>query len=151
MPRIRGIDAARAATIPGVLGVFTGADCLADGLAAIPHDPLPKTRHDMKLTGPGGGALFIGPHLLLPVDKARHVGEAVAMVVAETVARRSTPPRRSTVDYAVLPGRLPFGGRHGAGRAGDLGRGAGQYCWSTPSFGNRAATDRAFAARRPRA
>ena len=34
--------------MPGVLGLFTGADCLADGLGAIPHDPLPKTRYDMQ-------------------------------------------------------------------------------------------------------
>src|SRR6516162_6987307 len=50
-----------------------------------PHDPLPKTKYDMKLEAAGGGALFIGPHLLLPTDKVRHVGEAVAMVVAETM------------------------------------------------------------------
>ena len=85
--RIRGIDTARARALPGLLGVFTGADCLADKLAPIPHDPLPKTRYDMKLTAPGGGTVFIGPHLLLPTDKARHVGEAVAMVVAETPAQ----------------------------------------------------------------
>ena len=42
--RIRGIDAAAALAMPGVLGIFTGADCIADGLGAIPHDPLPKTR-----------------------------------------------------------------------------------------------------------
>ena len=42
--RILGIDARRATAMPGVLGVFTGADCLADGLTAIPHDPLPKTK-----------------------------------------------------------------------------------------------------------
>src|SRR5471032_1895253 len=68
-------------------GRFTGADCAADGLGPIGHDPLPKTRDDMKLTGPGGGEVFIGPHVLLPADKARHVGEAVAMVVAETKAQ----------------------------------------------------------------
>ena len=67
----------------------------ADGLKPIPHDPLPKTKYDMKLTAPGGGAVFIGPHLLLPADKARHVGEAVAMVVAETQAQALTPPKRS--------------------------------------------------------
>src|SRR6266700_2897289 len=66
--RILGIDGRRAQAMPGVLGVFTGADCLADGLAAIPHDPLPKTKYDMKLQAAGGGALFIGPHLLLPTD-----------------------------------------------------------------------------------
>src|SRR6266446_10183776 len=48
--RIRAIDAARAKAMPGVLGVFTGADCRADGLNPIPHDPLPKTRYDMKLS-----------------------------------------------------------------------------------------------------
>src|SRR5947207_4034877 len=84
--RILGIDAARAKMMPGVLGVFTGADCRADGLGAIPHDPLPKTKYDMKLSAAGGATVFIGPHMLLPADKARHVGEAVAMVVAGAVA-----------------------------------------------------------------
>src|SRR5260370_1136146 len=55
--RILGIDARRATAMPGVLGVFTGADCLADGLGAIPHDPLPKTKYDMKLHAAGGGPL----------------------------------------------------------------------------------------------
>src|SRR6202012_3102221 len=81
--RIVSIDASRAKGMPGVLGVFTGADCLADGLAPIPHDPVPKTKYDMKLHAPGGGAVFIGPHALLPADKAPHVGEAMAMVVWE--------------------------------------------------------------------
>src|SRR6516225_12032644 len=99
--RILGIDARRAKAMPRVLGVFTGADCLADGLAAIPHDPLPKTKYDMKLEAAGGGALFIGPHLLLPADKARHVGEAVAMVVAETVAQALDAAECVDVDNVV--------------------------------------------------
>src|ERR1700684_2272909 len=84
--RIVAIDTAPAKAMPSVLGVFTGADCAADNLQPIPHDPLPKTKFDMKLTGPGGSAVFVGPHVLLPTDKARHVGEAVAMVVAESKA-----------------------------------------------------------------
>ena len=102
--RIVRIDKSHAQAMPGVLGVFTGADCLADGLGAIPHDPLPKTRYDLKLTGPNGGAVFIGPHLLLPVDKARHVGEAVAMVVAET--REQALDAAEAVD--VLYEEMPF-------------------------------------------
>src|SRR5260221_3183282 len=101
--RILATDARRATAMPGVLGVFTGADCLADGLGAIPHDPLPKTKYDMKLHAAGGGALFIGPHLLLPADKARHVGEAVAMVVAETVAQTLDAAECVGADYDVLP------------------------------------------------
>src|SRR5471032_1661657 len=101
--RIVSIDKSSALAMPGVLGVFTGADCLADRLGSIPHDPLPKTRYDMKLTGPGGGEIFIGPHWLLPVDKVRHVGEAVALVVAETAAQALDAAEAVAVDYAPLP------------------------------------------------
>ena len=89
--------------MPGVLGVFTGADCFADNLGAIQHDPLPKTKYDMKLQGPGGSEIFIGPHLLLPHDKARHVGEAIAMVVAESQAQAFDAAEAVTVEYEELP------------------------------------------------
>ena len=81
--RILQVDGTRAKRMPGVLGVFGGRDCLADGLAPIPHSPVPSTRYDLKLTGPDDSTIFIGPQLLLPADRVRHVGEAVAMVVAE--------------------------------------------------------------------
>src|SRR5262249_61782961 len=83
--RIRGIDAQVARKMPGVLGVYTGADCLADKLTPIPHDPLPRTRYDMKLGAAGGKQVFIGPHMLLPDDKARQGGAAGAMVGGETL------------------------------------------------------------------
>ena len=67
--RILGVDCARAKELPGVLGVFTGADCLADKLSPIPHDPLPKTKYDMKLSAAGGRPVFIGPHMLLPAHQ----------------------------------------------------------------------------------
>jgi aerobic carbon-monoxide dehydrogenase large subunit len=101
--RIIGIDRSRATAMPGVLGVFTGADCLADNLHPIPHDPVPKTKYDMKLRGPRGGEIFIGPHLLLPHDKARHVGVAVAMVVAQTQAQALDAAEAVTVEYDELP------------------------------------------------
>ena len=101
--RIVSIDKTRVLPMPGVLGVFTGADCAADGLGAIQHDPLPKTRDDIKLAAPGGGEVFIGPHLLLPADKARHVGEAVAMVVAETRAQALDAAEALEVVYDELP------------------------------------------------
>ena len=101
--RIMAIDAIEARAMPGVLGVFTGADCAADNLGPIPHDPVPKTKFDMKLHGPCGAKVFIGPHLLLPADKARHMGEAVAMVVAETEAQALDAAEKVRVDYDVLP------------------------------------------------
>jgi carbon-monoxide dehydrogenase large subunit len=143
--RIVGIDTQRARAMPGVLGVFTGADCLADKLAPIPHDPVPKTRHDMKLTAAGGQPIFIGPHYLLPADKARHVGEAVAMVVAETLAQALDAAEAVAVDYEVLP--------HVIHSEDAMTPGAPVVWDEVPDnvlvdtwFGDRAATDAAFAA-----
>lgn len=142
--RIIGIDTSRAKKMPGVLGVFTGADCLADNLTAIPHDPLPKTRYDMKLHAPGGGTVFIGPHVLLPADKARHVGEAVAMVVADSKLRSLDAAEAIEVSYEELPFVL---------HADDAMAPHAPRVWDEVAdnipvetwFGDRAATDRAFA------
>ena len=57
----------------------------------------------MKLTAPGGGPVFAGPHMLLPADKVRHVGEAVAMVVARTRAQALDAAEAVEVEYEELP------------------------------------------------
>ena len=101
--RIVRVETAAAKAMPGVLGVFTGADCLADGIKPIPHTPVPATNFDMKLTARGGGPVFAGPHMLLPADKVRHVGEAVAMVVAETRAQAMDAAEAIEVEYEELP------------------------------------------------
>jgi aerobic carbon-monoxide dehydrogenase large subunit len=142
--RIVSIDKSRALALPGVLGVFTGADCLADGLGAIPHDPLPKTRDDMKLTGPGGSEVFIGPHLLLPADKARHVGEAVAMVVAETRAQALDAAEALKVVYDELPFVLDSEDAMRAGAPAVWDEVPNNTLVDT-NFGDAAATERAFA------
>lgn len=142
--RIVRIETARARAMPGVLAVFTGADCAADGLNPIPHDPVPKTRYDMKLTGPRGGPIFIGPHLLLPTDKARHVGEAVAMVVAETQWQALDAAEAVDVVYEELPHVV---------HSEDAMRPGAPAVWDEvpdnilvdTTFGNAAATDEAFA------
>ncbi len=102
--RIVSIDKSAALAMPGVLAVLTGADVAAEKLAPIPHDPLPKTRFDMKLTGPDGDKNpFIGPHLLLPADRARHAGEAVAMVVADTLAHALDAAEAVEITWEELP------------------------------------------------
>jgi carbon-monoxide dehydrogenase large subunit len=101
--RIVAIDGEAARRWPGVLGVFTGADLAADGLGPIPHSPVPSNRHDLALRAPDGGAVFVGPHVLLPADRARHVGEAVAMVVADTAAGAEAAAEAVRVTWAPLP------------------------------------------------
>ena len=101
--RIVAIETDAARAMPGVLGVFTGADVAADGLGVIPHNPVPSNRYDLKLRAPGGGTIFFGPHVLLPADRARHVGEAVAVVVAETRAQAEDAAETVRVSWAPLP------------------------------------------------
>jgi len=141
---IRRISTARALRSPGVMAVFTGADCAADGLAAIDHTPMPATRYDMGLTPPPGRALFYGPHFLLPTDKVRHVGEALAMVLARTSAEAVDAAEAVEVEYEPLPAV-----RH-AEQA--LAPGAPRVWDETPdnvlidtTFGDARATDSAFA------
>ncbi|MGB6539061.1 MAG: xanthine dehydrogenase family protein molybdopterin-binding subunit, partial [Xanthobacteraceae bacterium] len=83
--RIRSIAKKTALQTPGVLAVLTGADFVADGLAPIPHKVWSQHPAEIQLRGRHDTNVFTTPHFPLPTDKARFAGEAVAMVIAETV------------------------------------------------------------------
>ena len=100
---INGIDSAKALAMPGVLAVITGADIQKAGLAPIPHNPVPTTKYDLKLPPPDGTDPAIDPHYLLPEDRVRYVGEAVAMVVAESLQQALDAVEAVSVDYSFLP------------------------------------------------
>src|SRR5437588_10560238 len=80
--RIRSIDVASATALPGVIAVLTGADAIKDGLKLIPHRPVIGAP-DIALGARDASDKFVSSHRVLPHDKARFVGETVAMVVAE--------------------------------------------------------------------
>ncbi len=101
--RIRRIDVAEALAAPGVIAVLTGADAVADGLQPLPHRPVPSNPYEVPLRSRDGSAFFLAPHPPLPADRARFVGEAVAMVVADTRAAARDGAERVTVDYESLP------------------------------------------------
>jgi carbon-monoxide dehydrogenase large subunit len=94
--RIRGIDAAAAQARPGVVAVVTGAD-----LAAL-CEPMP-----MSSAGETGasdaGATPGRTHHALSVDRVRHVGEAVAAVIAETAEAAADGIAEVLVDWEPLP------------------------------------------------
>ena len=100
--RIRDVGVETAKSMPGVLAVFTGSDCCEDGLGLVPHDPVPSTRTDLKLTALDGGDVFTGPHPLLPVDRVRHVGEPIAMVVATSRVEAVDAAEAVSVDYEPI-------------------------------------------------
>jgi len=142
--RIVEIDTRRALAMPGVLGILTGQDCAADGLSPIPHNPVPQTRYDMKLTGPGGGPIFIGPQMLLPSDRVRHVGEAVAVVVAETALQAQDAAEEVAVDYRELSWIAQIKGALTPGAIAVWDELPDNVLVDT-FFGDEAATERAFA------
>jgi len=100
---IEGIDAADALKVPGVLAVLTAADAASDGVGLIPHPAVPTNPHEVPLTSRDGSPFFIAPHPPLPTDRARFVGEPVAMVVAETAAAARDGAERVRVAWRSLP------------------------------------------------
>ena len=101
--RVRAIDTTQALAAPGVIAVLTGRDMLADGVKPIPHRPFSPHPADMPLENTDGTPMFTAPHYPLASEKVRHVGEAVAMVIAETVAAAKDAAELVEVDYDVLP------------------------------------------------
>src|SRR5689334_21507773 len=101
--RIVKIDTTAARAAPGVLAVLTGRDGLDDGVKPVPHKQWSYHPAEIPLQNRDGAPVFAAQHYALPADRARFVGEAVAMVVAETVAIAKDAAERVAVDYEPLP------------------------------------------------
>jgi carbon-monoxide dehydrogenase large subunit len=101
--RIVDIDVRHALSSPGVLAVLTGRDWLSDGLKPLPHQPYSFHPAERPLANKDDSPVFTPPHYPLTHDKARYVGEAVAMVVAESVAAATDGAELVEIEYEVLP------------------------------------------------
>jgi carbon-monoxide dehydrogenase large subunit len=136
------IDTADALKIPGVIAVFTGADAAADGVGLIPHPAVPTNPHEVPLKSRDGSPFFIAPHAPLPTDRARFVGEPVAMVVAETAAAARDGAERVRVEWRPLPATVATGGADGGPAVWD--ECVSNVCVDSEA-GDAAATEAAFA------
>jgi carbon-monoxide dehydrogenase large subunit len=94
--RILGIDVSAAASAPGVLGVFTAKDLAADGVGPRPCLIPLKNKDGSDRANP--------PFPVLATDKVRFVGDAVALVVAESLAQARDAAEQVMIDYAEEPG-----------------------------------------------
>src|SRR6478672_8032381 len=92
---LRAIEADAARRAPGVVAVFTGADVARDGLGTM--------KMTLRRTRPDGSPMFAPAHRGLAVDRARHVGDPVAIVIAETQAQAEDAADLVRVDYEPLP------------------------------------------------
>jgi carbon-monoxide dehydrogenase large subunit len=125
-----------AAKAPGVLAVYTGADYAADGLG-MPKAAMPRKKAD-------GSPMFAPQRPALVIDRARHVGDPVAMVVAETLAQARDAAELVEVAYDPLPAvtSVAEAARPRAPRVWDDNP---DNISHTLERGDRAATERAFA------
>jgi carbon-monoxide dehydrogenase large subunit len=88
---IERIETAAAQANPGVLGVFTAADLVDLG-------PLPCTVPVASLA-----PMIVPPRFALASERARHVGDPVAFVVAETRSAARDAAELVAVDWKILP------------------------------------------------
>ena len=93
--RIAGIDAAAAKAMPGVLGIWTGADLAAAGIGHLPCLAPVKSVD--------GSPTSETPRRALAEGFVRHVGDPVAFVVAETHQQARDAAEAIEVDYETLP------------------------------------------------
>ena len=88
--KINSIDTSAALAMPSVVGVYTGADLAADGVGGLPCGFNP----------PG---IKTAPHPVLAIGKVRHVGDGVAVVIAENRYAAQDAADAVQVDYTPLP------------------------------------------------
>ena len=93
--KIVAVNVARALEHPGVKHVFTGVDAVRAGYIRAPHALTFPGRNGMKARAPERPVLAHG--------KVRFVGEALALVVAETAATAQYAAELVEVEYLDLP------------------------------------------------
>lgn len=96
---IVSIETTAAAALPGVIGIFTGADLNADGIGGFPGPP----PFFAAMTKPDGAPLIYPPQFALTSDRVRYVGDPVAFIVAETLDQAQDAAELIEVEYDVLP------------------------------------------------
>ncbi|WP_407520617.1 xanthine dehydrogenase family protein molybdopterin-binding subunit [Methylobacterium oryzisoli] len=106
---IRSIDASAARGMPGVLGVFTGEDLAADKVGNLICGWMIHSKD--------GSPMKAGPHPALAQGKVRYVGDHVAVVVAESLAKARDAAEAITVEYDPLPAVVETGKAQGAATA----------------------------------
>jgi aerobic carbon-monoxide dehydrogenase large subunit len=93
--KIKNVDVSAAKTMPGVVDVLTGAQLAADKIGNLICGWMIHSKD--------GSPMKMAPHPALAAEKVCHVGDAVAVVIAETQAQARDAAEKVKVDYEVLP------------------------------------------------
>ncbi len=93
--KIKRIDVSKAKAAKGVVAVFTGADMAADNVGGLPCGWLVKNKDGSPMKEP--------PHPPLVTTHVRHVGDQVAVVIAETLTQAKDAAELIQLDLEPLP------------------------------------------------
>ncbi|MBV9735348.1 MAG: xanthine dehydrogenase family protein molybdopterin-binding subunit, partial [Acidisphaera sp.] len=93
--KILSIDIEAAKAVPGVVAIYTHADLGADGIGGLPCAIPLKSRDGTPRADP--------PHPVLASGAVHHVGDPVALIVAETTQAARDGAEAVLVDYDILP------------------------------------------------
>lgn len=93
--RLLRIGTATASAMPGVKLILTGRDVVAEGIGNVPC-LYPLTNRD-------GTSRADTPRPLLAIDRVRHVGEPMALIVADTLAQAKDAAEAVEVEIEALP------------------------------------------------
>ncbi len=93
--KINSIDTTAARQSPGVVAIFTGADLAAENVGGLPCGWLIHSTDGKPMNEP--------PHPVIAHTKARHVGDQVALVIADSIKAAKDAAELIDVDYDVLP------------------------------------------------
>ena len=133
---VGAINATAARALPGVVAVYTAADLAAAGISDLPCG--------VDFLQPNGTRAFQSTRPVLAHHRVRHVGDPVALIVAETLeaARDAAELVDVTYDTRDAAGTLAAALEPGAAQVWDEVAGNVAYVWHK---GNRAAVDAAIA------
>jgi len=133
--RIGKIDTSRALKAPGVVAIFTGADLAEAKVGGLPCGWLIHSKDGSPMKEP--------PHPVLAQGKVRHVGDQVALIVAESLNQAKDAAELVEVDYEPLPAVVdPATADKAPAAVHDEVPNNVCYDWG---HGDKAATDAAFA------
>ncbi|MDQ2803558.1 MAG: xanthine dehydrogenase family protein molybdopterin-binding subunit [Pseudomonadota bacterium] len=133
--RIVGIDTAAAKAAEGVVAVFTGADMQADNVGGLPCG--------WQIHSKDGSPMAEPAHPVLAVGKVRHVGDPVAVIIAESRGAAKDAAEMLVVDYEDLPAYASMRDALAPGATAMHDDAPGNLCFDW-QIGDKVAVDAAF-------
>ena len=134
--RIKSIDSSAAGSMPGVVAIYTGKDMAADKVGGLICGWTVKGKDGQPHKAPR--------HDAIAVEFARHVGDQVAVVIAETAAQAKDAAEAIVVEYETLKPAIDLRDALKPGAPQVHTDAPGNLCYDW-DFGDKAATDAAFA------